>query len=56
MRRGADVTDLLIGLAPLVILLLAVGAIIWCGMRTRPGDAANMARGGRANSHHAGPD
>ena len=48
--------DLLIGLGPFVVLLIFVGVVIFRGMRTKPDDTANKARGGGSASHHVGPD
>ena len=45
----------LLQLAPLALLLIGVVWVVWRGMRTKPDDTDNKARGGGSESHYQGP-
>ena len=46
--------DALVQIGPLVLLAVGASWLILRGMRTKPDDTDNKARGGGSESHHEG--
>ncbi|NNE86877.1 MAG: hypothetical protein HKN27_02275 [Silicimonas sp.] len=44
--------EIFLQIAPLALLILGVAIIIWRGMRTKPDNTNNEARGGGSDSHY----
>ncbi|MCG6885247.1 MAG: hypothetical protein LJE62_15975 [Silicimonas sp.] len=52
MDRHIEDMEFFLGVAPLGIMFVVAVWLVWRGMRTRPDDRANRAKGGGAHWRH----